>query len=267
MSNNSKVQEIIEYSGNTFHAKVARWFDENGWEVQISPYFLDQSLQKAREIDLIVEKKFCETNISGIYTGDIVLKLFIECKYANSDSVFWFADKDYVQAKKLVCRSGPFRDNNSNTDDHHYLSHGSKVAKLFASTKGKNHENEPIYRALNQVLNGLISMRRMGINSLSIKNQLRRKITILEFPVIVCSSFEKLFMVNFFEDSEAKRIDEIFQMEVEYAFVNKNQSEIKEYFLIDFVEFDKLTFFEELLLKDAETAAFFASNSSDQINF
>ena len=52
----AEVTQLIKTSGNNFHAKVARWFRTNGWHIVISPYYMDQTQNKAREIDLIAEK-------------------------------------------------------------------------------------------------------------------------------------------------------------------------------------------------------------------
>jgi hypothetical protein len=38
MSIPAQVQELIDGSGNNFHAKVARWFAAEGWRVSVSPY-------------------------------------------------------------------------------------------------------------------------------------------------------------------------------------------------------------------------------------
>lgn len=130
MSTLAKANEIIASSGNSFHARVARWFTENRWLVQVSPYYMDQGLNKAREIDLVVEKIVGEiTNWSGNFLGDIVARLYVECKYVPMTSVFWFAEKNIEKALNLVCESGPFRPNNKYTNNHHYLSGESRVAK------------------------------------------------------------------------------------------------------------------------------------------
>jgi len=82
---------------------------------------------------------------------------------------------------------------------------------------------------------------------------------ILEFPIIVCSSFEKIFAVDFFTGSSPLRIEENFQLEVDYAYFDKNGSQKSNYFLIDFVELDQLPNFVEAVSKDAEAAAFLLS--------
>ncbi|HEX20472.1 MAG TPA: hypothetical protein ENG78_06610, partial [Acidiferrobacteraceae bacterium] len=125
---------------------------------------MDQTQAKAREIDLVAEKTWPSFDSFGHPVGNVAVRLFVECKYVPSYAVFWFADKDTKAAKELVCSSGPFRDNNMYTDKHHYLSQSPRVAKLFTSSPGKAAENEPFYKALNQVLNGMVSLRGRAIS-------------------------------------------------------------------------------------------------------
>ncbi|MFN7835128.1 MAG: hypothetical protein ACK5NY_04970 [Burkholderiaceae bacterium] len=61
----SEITDLIKSSGNNFHAKVARWFADNGWHVVISPYYMDQTQSKAREIDLVAEKLWPLTDAPG----------------------------------------------------------------------------------------------------------------------------------------------------------------------------------------------------------
>ena len=157
MSGDEVAKKIIEYSGNSFHSRVARWLMENEWHVRISPYYMDQSQSKAREIDLVAERIVPITDHFSRRVGDVVVRLYIECKFVASHSVFWFADKDKKAAEALVCRSGNFRMNNTHTTEHHYISTCEKVAKVFA-TESKSQEQEPFYKALNQVLNAYVSM-------------------------------------------------------------------------------------------------------------
>jgi uncharacterized membrane protein YukC len=93
-----EVYKLIENNGNNFHAKVARWFTNNDWHVIISPYYMDQTQGKAREIDLVVEKPWPVTDHFGRGFGYIITRLFIECKYIPFHSVFWFAERDGVVA-------------------------------------------------------------------------------------------------------------------------------------------------------------------------
>lgn len=260
MSVPNEIIELVRSSGNNFHAKVARWFSDNGWHVVISPYYMDQTQSKAREIDLVAEKLWPVTGAFGHATNDIAVRLFIECKFVASDAVFWFADKDKESALDLVCASGPFRRDNLYTEKHHYLSQSSRVAKLFATSNAKTAENEPFYKALNQSLNAMASMRGQPLTTPSVRNSRRHPISVLEYPVVVCSSFDRIFSVDFFADSEPKPIQDNFQLEVSYAYIDRNETQRNDYFLLDFVAFDKLTEFGNAIDNGAKAAAFLASD-------
>ncbi|MDO8140346.1 MAG: hypothetical protein Q6358_02505, partial [Candidatus Brocadiales bacterium] len=239
MSTPITVTQIIEGSGNNFHAKVARWFNSNGWHTIVSPYYMDQSQSKARELDLIAEKLWPLKNASGHTQGNLVVRLFIECKFVASEAVFWFAPKNAQAAKKLVCSLGPFRENNSFTDKHHYIAKSPSVAKLFASSITKAQENDPFYRALNQALNGTVSMRPTSPAHPAVGGHQRGKVITFNYPVVVCSSFAQLYAVDFFAEAIPSAIADNFQLEVQYAFLDRSDHQQDEYFLIDFVEYDR----------------------------
>lgn len=256
----NEITELIRNSGNSFHAKVARWFADNGWHIVISPYYMDQTQSKAREIDIVAEKLWPLKDSFGREVGDIAVRLFIECKFVASDAVFWFADKDRESALDLVCASGPFRPGNLYTEKHHYLSQSSRVAKLFSTSNTKAAENEPFYKALNQSLNAMTSMRGQALTIPSVRKSNLHPKAILEHPVVVCSSFDRIFAVDFYADSEPQPIQDNFQLEVTYAYIDRNVSQRNDYFLLDFVAFDKLTEFGNAIDNDAKAAAFLASN-------
>lgn len=255
-----EITELILNSGNNFHAKVARWFTDNGWHVVISPYYMDQTQSKAREIDLVAEKLWPITDSFGRVTEKIAVRLFIECKYVASDSVFWFADKDRESALELVCANEPFRRDNSFTEKHHYLCQSSRVAKLFSTSNTRAVENEPFYKALNQSLNAMTSMRGQPVTIPSVRKSGHIPRAVLEYPVVVCSSFYRLFSVDFYADSEPQPIQENFQLEVRYAYIDRNGHQRNDYFLLDFVAFDKLTEFGMAIADGAKAAAELAGN-------
>jgi hypothetical protein len=250
------VAQIISGSGNTFHAKVARWLRADGWHVVISPYYMDETQNKAREIDLIAERLWPVTNFSR-QIGEVAIRLFIECKYVPSPSVFWYTEKNVATAEALVCRTSPFRANNTYTQEHHYLSSSLKVAKLFA-TGGKAQETDPFYRALNQSLNALVSMRGQPISA-SLTSKSSSPMAVLNFPVVVCSSFEQIFAVDFYSESDPVPVTDNFQLEVRYAYIGQGGSRHSENFLLDFVEFSQLNKFAAALNQDGKAAAYLAS--------
>ena len=80
------------------------------------------------------------------------------------------------------------------------------------------------------------------------------------YPVVVCSSFDRIYAVDFNADSDPEPIHENFQLEVRYAYVDRHESQRNDYFLLDFVAFDKLAEFEKAIDAGASAAAFLASD-------
>lgn len=214
----TEVTDLISGSGNNFHAKVARWFQDNGWHITVSPYYMDQTQGKAREIDLIAERSWQVKDMFGNYKSDIVVRLFVECKFVPSYAVFWLADKNLSEASRMVCANGIFREDNFYTKKHHYLACSPRVAKLFTSSAQKGAELEPFYKALNQSLNAMVSMRGKPTLIPEIQKRDWSTKTILEYPIVVFSSFERFWSVDFYSESEPAQIKDNFQLEVRYAY-------------------------------------------------
>ena len=259
MSIPSEITQLVAGSGNSFHAKVARWLRSDGWHVVISPYYMDQTQNKAREIDLIAEKLWPIFDAFGRPVAGLAVRLFVECKYIPTYSVFWMTDKNLLAAEALVCRGGHFRPNNTYTSKHHYLATSATVAKLFA-TSGKGQEAEPIYKALNQSLNALVAMRGRSISLPEAKKRGSIPRFVMEYPVVVCSSFDQMFSVDFFSEPTPKQIVKNFQLEVRYAYVDSVGGQCEDDFLLDFVEFAQIDAFTTAIAEDAKVAAFFAGS-------
>jgi hypothetical protein len=256
----SPIRQIVESSGNTFHARVARWLQGEGWHIRVSPYYMDQSQQKAREIDLIAEKLWPIKDTFGRWQGDIVVRLFVECKFVPSHAVFWFTEKDMAAAEDLVCGQGGYRRDNMNTREHHYLSTCARVAKVFASESTRGQDFEPFYKALNQVLNAQVSMGGQAPSSPTLRKRGGGSQVLINYPVVVCSSFEKLYATDFYDEIEPVQIPGNFQLEVQYAYIDRGGTQRDDHFLVDFVDFSGLSDFAKLIAKDAEVAAYLASH-------
>lgn len=252
------VQELIDGSGNTFHAKVARWFASDGWDISIGPYYMDQSQQKARELDLIVEKAKPFNDSWGRFKGEVTVRLFIECKFLPTHSVFWFIDKDKASIAQMLVSTGRYRENNFYTEKHHYVASGSRVAKLFASSNSRGQEAEPFYKALNQSLNGLVSMRSQPSRAALSRPHGGERIT-LDFPVVVCSSFSQVYAADFTGSTETTLVQDNFQLEVQYAYVDSGGRSRNELFILDIVEYDRLPLLVKAVGEDATIAGFFAN--------
>lgn len=253
-----KIFDLIQSSGNSFHSKVARWFYENGWHVVVGPYYLDQTQSKAREIDLVAEKLWPVTDDFGRPKDYVAVRLFIECKFVASYTVFWFAQKDHQSALDLICANGVFRPDNLYTEKHHYLSRSDRVAKLFATENARTAENEPFYKALNQALNAMTSMRGLPVTIPSARGRHKPR-AIFEYPVVVCNSFDKLFAVDFDADAKPAPISDSFQLEVRYAYIDRQQQHRNDYFLLDFVAFESLAKYSDAVDKGTQAGAFLIS--------
>ena len=126
------------------------------------------------------------------------------------------------------------------TKKHHYLAQSPRVAKLFAASIGRGTDNDPYYKALNQVLNAMVSMRGGQVTVPALKKRGRGPMALLEFPVVICSSFQKVYGVDFFADSIAQRVTDNFQLEIQYAYLDRTGTQRNEHLLLDFVEFEQL---------------------------
>ncbi len=244
------VDEIMEKSGNGFHSRVVKLLREQEWAVLVSPYYSDNFTDKPREIDVISEKPF------GVYDfsdnlGSLNIRLFIECKYINGDTVFWFDNKDKERAiERIMADTGmehPHR--NINIQEHHHFS-DVPVAKLFSSEKSRSEESELVNKAINQNLNALVyyrNRRDLMPGNPDTYNQVLRRVS---YPIIVVNSFEHFFRTEMSDDTgNVEPITEPFQLEVNYAYIDKERSGHNEYFLIDVVSIDTLPEFLSMLEK------------------
>jgi len=252
-----KVKAIIAQSGNTFHCKVLKYLHDKGWTVLISPYYNDNVSSKPREIDLIAEKAFDAKDRFRGFFGTVNVKLFVECKYISQKTVFWFHDKDKQKAEELVTQTTPLRPDNTYTAKHHYLGEVDRVAKLFSDEQKKSAESEIFYKALNQSLNAMVYYRNKESIIKLPKGGKDYILRTVNYPVIVCNSFENLYRVEIDTDADPSNITENFQLEVNYAYMTSNGSNVNEYFLIDILNFDLFDNFLEKIGSDARLVSFF----------
>jgi hypothetical protein len=244
--NKSAVQDIIEKSGNFFHSRVVKLLRNEGWTVLVSPHYSDNFTDKPREIDIIAEKQFKVEEFIYGWLGTINVRLFIECKYINGDTIFWFDEKDKERATERIMRDTGMEEpeKNSNIQKHHYYT-DVPVAKLFASEKSRNEDNELMNKAINQNLNATIYYRNRGDLKLitSKKGYTDRVIKRISYPIIVVNSFENFHSTTMGGNEELTKITDPFQLEVNYAYTDKDRNGHSEYFLIDMVSIDKLSEF------------------------
>lgn len=249
--NDKNIQEIMDKTGNVFHTRVVKFLRGEKWTVLVSPYYSDNFTDKPREIDIIAEKKFDISDFISDWLGTLNIRLFIECKYITGKTVFWFDDKDKNRAtERIMADTGMDHPNhNINIKELHYFT-DTPVAKLFSSEKSRNEDNELISKAINQNLNAMVYYRnRTNLipEDPNIRNKVLRRVS---YPIIVVNSFDNFFQTSMKDETEkVEPITEPFQLEVNYAYMDKDKSGRNEYFLIDVVSIDKLGDFLAMLGK------------------
>lgn len=237
--------------GNDFHYKVKSALETAGWTARMSPYYNDIVTEKPREIDIIAEKAFLSVP-NNIYTGGIIVRLFVECKYINNETTFWFQKRDDGKARKALASISAFHDPNGNylvAQGHHYLS-DKLIAKLY-QTEGKSQDSDPIYKAINQCLHATIYFRNQPTELSGEYNH--QSLQTLNYPIIMCNSFEKFIGKNTTNDY-IDTITDPFQLEIDYAYTAKGRG-LEELFYIDVLNIGKFGDFESgVLSKEADLA-------------
>lgn len=249
--NNTAVDEIVEKSGNSFHTRVVRLLREQKWTVLVSPYYSDNFTDKPREIDIIAERKFDVNYFSRDWLGTLDIRLFIECKYITGKTVFWFDNKDKNRAtERIMADTGmDHPSKNINIQQLHYFT-DVPVAKLFASERSRNEDNELISKAINQNLNALIYYRNRTELMPEDPIKPNKVLRCVPYPIIVVNSFDNFFRINMTDEAEkVEPITEAFQLEVNYAYIDKDRNGSNEYFLVDVVSIDRLQAFLSTLEK------------------
>ena len=113
------------------------------------------------------------------------------------------------------------------------------------------------YKALNQSLNAMIYYRN---KESIIKLPPGRDGYVLQtvnYPIIICNSFKKLYKVQIGSDVDPANISDNFQLEINYAYMTSDGNNRNEYFLIDIINFDSIDSFLEKIKADTKLVSFF----------
>jgi hypothetical protein len=81
------------------------------------------------------------------------------------------------------------------------------------------------------------------------------QVSLIQYPVILCSTFDKLYRINIDRLNDAPTaLDKNFVMEVNYAWLNEKREQRGDYFLIDIVDFNRINEFLAAIDVEAEAA-------------
>lgn len=229
--NEEEILEIAKKDGNQLNFKVADLLTSREWKADTSCHYADLITGKKRELDVMAVKKIPRT--------ELVVKLFIECKYLGKNTVFTFMDKDANRAEELAMDNNILRDkdpinlrNSSQLPikEHHYLT-GSRVAKAWQTKDQKDY----IHEAVDGVLHSLIYY----------TSHFNDDFYTITLPIVVLNSFNFVYKI---EDGKPIRINENFILERDYSYPFKSNGKHKrQFFFIDVVDFTKLNEFLDIL--------------------
>lgn len=257
MKKEFNLEEFISNHGNSFHIKTVKFLTQQNWQTQISPYYNDNQTDRAREIDIVAEVESIKVDLGTTNSRKIIHQLFIECKKISKETVFWMGNKNTDEAKAFVKTNFHLttqHDNNSGLKLFHNLNK-DKVVKLFASSKNP-HTKEEVFEALNQILNGTIYFRSKHNKSITAsQSQLRSNFSYYTYtPIILCENFNNIHLINIDDNQKATANDPYYEIEVNYSYKNRDGNDCSEYFLIDFVNFEKFGDYLGLINEDIKLA-------------
>lgn len=246
---------LIEQSGNSFHIRVALALRAAGWAVMLSPYYVDNATDKAREVDLIAEKTWPVPSFTGAQGKRLRIQLVVECKYipADSTTVVWFDKLDAASAERSIVERYPDLLRNTFAAQHHYYTGPMRgVAKLIQTRSTGSQDREPLYTALNQCLGALTQG---GIPPViePDRNEQRLQVTLARYPVIVCNSFDRIRYVEISGDlSSLQPMHTRWLWEINYAWRNTAGVAVKQFHLIDVVTLGALQEFMAAIYNEVE---------------
>lgn len=238
-------QELIKESGHNLHLEVVDFLEGQDWEVEISPYYYDGTMEKVREVDIVASKP-----IRGKYR----MYLFIECKHFNKKIVLWHREITRERIKEIVINStggGHARNriqdfiNSDSLGDHHYFKHRT-VAKLFY-TKQRECGPDVIFNAFTQ-----------SIQSLSFFKEKEGRTGIF-YPIVIYDPKGKVAICSKNKPKGYELINN-FLLDVNYSYRGPVYNNIKiQRFLIDFIAKDYMSNFFKIALASEinEMAKFF----------
>lgn len=91
----------------------------------------------------------------------------------------------------------------------------------------------------------------------------RNILATLEYPLIICNNFENFLRTEVDSNDDPVLIENNFQLEVNYAYMDTNKNQRSEFFLIDVLDFNKLDDFLDIILNDVRSIANVIGNWKD----
>lgn len=234
----TRIKDNIKTSGNNLHLDVANKLRELDWEVTISPYYLDDTSEKAREIDIVATKPmvYSKGMNTNLQQEEFYAKLFIECKYIDSDVIFWKDQISDVNIKHATQYAINISQIGGKLDQINEKFHYSKfqkdkcISKLFTNIpKPQKSTEDVIYQSFNQSLKSLIHFRSVNLSSKTIY-----------YPVVIYKLREGSLLLTYDKSIDETKEVKNQSLEVFYTFKANDGNAVSKFFIVDFVDFSKL---------------------------
>jgi len=250
-----KIEKEFLKHGNNFHYQVVDFLREKEWLTTVSPYYSDFATNITREVDIHAQKNKHISTFHREDSKDVKIEIFAECKYINKKTGLWFdTSKDENKLFKFSARKLKYKGDYAKTlfrdgiDHPHHLKN-EPVVKLFAVESGRKRENEDLYKAVNQCLSSLVFYKNTKLNQVDRDKLVGFK---YQLPIIIINDFSSLFKVRNDEIDKISNEEIYIPLEVNYAYLDKDQRSKNEYFLIDLVNCTKMDNYLDILESDAE---------------
>jgi hypothetical protein len=262
-------RELIKKSGHNLHLEVAKILESKGWQVELSPYYYDEVIERPREIDIVASKEKSHGVVGSGETKRYKIFLFIECKYLNKEVVFWevvfwIAKPNFEKIRRAILKIpkgvnfsedlkiAPLEKLKGIFSFHRYFK-APFIAKLYATNEKdrKDPREDPIFSSFTNAIHSLISFRdESDISEAGIY-----------YPVVVYEPGERVRILLPGETENYKKLTEIGQdillLEVNYLykcftgnypdFSRRSYTIQRQLFFVDFVEKNNLNrFLDEL---------------------
>ncbi|MDO8451530.1 MAG: hypothetical protein Q7S76_01540 [bacterium] len=145
-------QKILE-SGHNLHLRVASDLENEGWDVELASYYVDDLSDKPREIDIVAEMPFHGGSVSDGSLEEIFrTRLFIECKHFKTPIALRTLPIDISEAhESIVTHTLGKTSSDIWGDRHHYAK--PRVAKLWTTMEERN---DPFFDGLASTTKSLL---------------------------------------------------------------------------------------------------------------
>lgn len=229
------IKEIIEKSGHELENKAVSILEKNGWRCLHPSYYTDKITSKPREADIIAKKEFSIFDYKDIENfpkkKKILIKLFISCKFIKNEIIFKFSEKDKIKATALVkeqlsLNKEDLKNNELFLQFHHYNKENNVAKK-----NDQKGNKDVIYNAWEESINSFLYS--------PLEDDEHKYKKVFKFPIVIVNNFDNFYKKDNSSKDKYLKIENNFQFEIFYA-IPINDHSARKYFLIDFINVDKL---------------------------